>query len=351
MRQILFHVWLDRPWAGWTPQVEGVEFLGAGWVLLGLGIIYAAVVWWAGNRQEALSLTFWTTLAIAVVGVTVLGPSLPVDTFPIFGYGVMVLIGFLFAIAFARRRCQQVGYDPEIVMDLAFWILVAGISGGRVAYLAQYHQELLASAGTLPELLFAAVNLSKGGLVLIGAMVGAGIGFFTFCTIRKIPALPLVDIITPSIFIGVGFGRIGCLMNGCCFGDRCDLPWGICFPHGSSTFEVLYHRGFVDGTAAYTMPLHPTQIYSSLNGFVLAFVTSQFFWHRRFAGDVFGLGCVLYPITRILLEFIRADEMGQFGTSFTISQWYSVGILCFGIGLLLRNRLMARIRPVMDPAL
>ncbi|MCA8992235.1 MAG: prolipoprotein diacylglyceryl transferase [Planctomycetaceae bacterium] len=338
MRQVLFEVWLKQPWAGWTPQQEGVELLGAGWVVLLLGLLYGAYQFFTGHKKEVLAASSWGTFLGILLGVTLVGPNLPIDRFPIFGYGVMVLIGFLFAIAFAQYRSKQVGQDPEIITDLAFWILVCGIAGGRIAYLVQYRSELMASSKDISQLLFNAVNLSNGGLVLIGAMFGAAIGFFSFCHIRKIPPLPLVDIITPSIFIGVGFGRIGCLLNGCCFGDRCDLPWGICFPHGSTTFDVLAIRGFVEPTAPYTMPLHPTQVYSSINGFVLALVTAQMYWYRRHPGDTFALGCILYPMTRILLEFIRADEMGQFGTSFTISQWYSVGILCFGIGLLLRNR-------------
>lgn len=342
MRQVLFEVWLQQPWAGWTPQPLGVERLGAGWVLLALGVLYGLVQAALGHRQLLKPSAAWSPWIIALIGVTFAGPILPVVGFPVFGYGVMVLIGFLCGIGFAQYRAKQVGMNPEVIMDLAFWILLAGIAGGRMAYLAQYHREVFNSSSTLPQQLFAAVNLTQGGLVLIGAMFGAALGFMVFCRLRKITALPLLDVITPSIFIGVGFGRIGCLLNGCCFGDRCDLPWGIEFSQGSTTFNILAMRGFVDPHAAHTMPLHPTQIYSSLNGFILAFATAQYFWYRRFAGDVFALGCLLYPMTRIMLEFLRADEMGQFGTSFTISQWYSVGIFCFGLGLLAYNRLARR---------
>lgn len=339
MRQVLFEVSLQQPWLGWTTRAGQVELIGAGWVLLLLAAIYTIAQAWTGKIQELKRPANWIPLGVALVAVTFVGPRIPVSSFPIFGYGMMVLLGFLCAIGFARYRCRQIGYDPEVIMDLAFWILVAGIAGGRAAFILQYPMEILEHASTVPEKLFALVNLSKGGLVLIGGMFGSAVGFFTFCHLKKVAPLPLLDIITPSIFIGIGFGRIGCLLNGCCFGDRCDLPWAIYFPQGSTTFNILAMRGFVDAGAQYTIPLHPTQIYSSINGFVLATVTAYFFWRRQHPGDVFALGCILYPITRIMLEFIRADEMGQFGTSFTISQWYSVGILIAGIGLLLRNRL------------
>ncbi|MCA9078938.1 MAG: prolipoprotein diacylglyceryl transferase [Planctomycetaceae bacterium] len=335
MRQVLFELWLKHPWAGWTPQPDAVERLGVGWVVLAVAAIYILIQRQLAQHKLSHQIFPW---GMTLIGCTLIGPLLPFESFPIFGYGVMVLIGFLCGIAFAQYRARQVGMNPELILDLAFWILVVGISGGRVAYLAQYRHEVFGAGQSLSQVLFTAINLTQGGLVLIGAMLGGAVGFTGFCLIRKIPARPLLDVITPSIFIGVGFGRIGCLLNGCCFGDRCDLPWGIEFPQGSTTFNILAMRGFLDPAAGHTMPLHPTQIYSSLNGFILALTTALFFWHRKHAGDVFALGCVLYPITRILLEFLRADEMGQFGTSFTISQWYSVGILLFGVGLLAWNR-------------
>jgi phosphatidylglycerol:prolipoprotein diacylglycerol transferase len=279
-----------------------------------------------------------------------------VSSVPVFGYGFMLLLGFLSALLFARRQARLAGIDPELMYDMGYWLLVPGIIGGRLAYLVQHGEGVFIDESgrqlTGGALLFAAVNLSQGGLVLIGAMVGGAVGFFAFCARRKVPALALADVIVPSIFIGIGFGRLGCLMNGCCFGDACSLPWGISFPHGSVPFEALAQRGFVDPLAAATMPLHPTQIYSSIDGFLLATVTALYFRIRTRPGDVLALGCILCAITRFLIEFLRNDEMGQLGTRFTISQYYSLGILAAGIGIAVYLRVSgasAGSRP--DPAL
>jgi phosphatidylglycerol:prolipoprotein diacylglycerol transferase len=215
---------------------------------------------------------------------------------------------------------------------MSFWILLPGILGGRLAYLFQYSDKVFTGKGGA-EWLFAAVNLSEGGLVLMGAMVGGGVGFFAFCHRRKINPLKLADVVVPSAFIGVGFGRIGCLLNGCCFGDACSLPWAITFPNGSVPFGVMAYRGFIDPAAAATMPVHPTQIYSSINAFILAFVTATYFYRRRHVGDVFALALILYPITRFTIEFLRNDEFGQLGTGLTISQIYSLVMCAAGIGL------------------
>jgi phosphatidylglycerol:prolipoprotein diacylglycerol transferase len=98
------------------------------------------------------------------------------------------------------------------------------------------------------------------------------------------------------------------------------------------------------------MPLHPTQIYMSIDGFLLAIVTALYFRVRTRPGDVLALGCMLCAITRILIEFLRNDEMGQLGTRFTISQYYSLGILAAGIGIAIYLRASGRAAGVSSDA-
>jgi phosphatidylglycerol:prolipoprotein diacylglycerol transferase len=310
------------------------------------GLLWMSVAWRTGGRRgtkDQARLALIIAAAIGVLSISGVTARFPFDSVPVFGYGFMLLIGFLSALAFARRQARLAGIDPELMYDMAYWLLVPGIVGGRLAYLVQHGDNVFLDLNGRPlsgmQWLFAAVNLSQGGLVLIGAMVGGAVGFFSFCARRKLPPLALADVIVPSIFIGIGFGRLGCLMNGCCFGDACSLPWGITFPHGSVPFEALVHRGFLDPAAAATMPLHPTQIYMAIDGFVLAIVTALYFRVRTRPGDVLALGCILCAITRFLVEFLRNDEMGQLGTRFTISQYYSLGILAAGIGIAIYLRM------------
>jgi len=221
------------------------------------------------------------------------------------------------------------------------------VIGGRLFYLLQYHKEVYKDAKTITDALFATVNLTAGGLVLIGALAGGGLGFLAFCRARKVSMADVADAFTPSVFIGIGFGRIGCLLNGCCFGDRCELPWGLAFPKGSVPFNILAQRGYVDPGAPFTMPLHPTQIYSSIDGFLIAIVTTVLFYERRWKGEVFGWGCVIYSVTRFLMEFLRGDEMGQFGTGLTISQIYSLVIAVLGaIVLVWHGRRVSTVAPM-----
>ena len=267
------------------------------------------------------------------------------DHFPLFGYGAMLLIAFVSAASFGAWRAKQRGLDPKVIWDVAMWVLLSGIAGARIFYLIQHGEGVFRGKETMGEKLFAAVYLPEGGIVLYGGVIGGTVAYFLFCFLRKVRPLVLADIITPSIFIGLGFGRLGCLMNGCCYGDPCPFPWSIEFAPGTVPYMALLERGFITTGAAASLPLHPTQIYSSLNAFLLAFVTASYYPHRIRDGAVLAIACIVYPITRFMLELVRGDELGQFNTNFTISQWVSF-LLCacgvaFAVFLAVRSRPLA----------
>lgn len=334
MRQTLLRIFLDEPWSLWKTDAA-TGYPGPG---IGIAVLVLAALWIAFQlirERSPLAEEQRSTLVLFVGGLIAVNfaPNLPVDSFPVFGYGFMLLIGFLTAVKMGERRVISEGLEPTIVMDLAFWLLIAGIGGARLFYLVQYADRVFGGKQGF-DLVKAAFNLSQGGLVLFGGLLGGAAAYFLFCYRRGIHPLRLGDIATPSIFIGIGFGRIGCLLNGCCYGGRCELPWAITFPKGSVPWQAMVQRGFLDPESTVTFALHPTQIYSSINAFLLAWVVTVFYPRRRHEGETFALGCILYSITRFTIEYLRNDELGQFGTSLTISQWVSLGILITGITVL-----------------
>lgn len=335
MRQILIYILLKRPLAWGEVQVEnGIPGYGLTWVLLGAALLWLAVLWFKHRALsgEAKQTAFiWGAAILASLFVL---PALRIERLPIFGYGMMVLLGFLSGMELSRIRCRRIGLDPEIIQDMSLWLLISGVAGGRLAYLGQYWREIYARCRSIPDYLLATVNLSEGGLVLIGALVGGTIGFFAYCRSRKLAPMLLADVIIPGVFVGVGFGRIGCLLNGCCFGDPCSLPWAIRFPEKSVPWLELVNRGVLNPTEAWTMPLHPSQIYSSIDGFLLATILWNVFPLRVRNGQLLAMACMLYACTRFSLEFLRNDEPGRLGTPLTISQWYSMVLLAIGVGLM-----------------
>ncbi|HEX6986771.1 MAG TPA: prolipoprotein diacylglyceryl transferase, partial [Planctomycetaceae bacterium] len=275
-------------------------------------------------------------VAIAVVvGLALRTPAVLSDGIPVFGYGAMVFLGFLFGGWTALRRARSAGIDPEAVWDLITWVFVAGVGGARVFYLVQKHERVFEGVAGPGDALFRIVNLTDGGLVLLGGVMAVVAAVIVFCRRRGIPPLRMGDVLVPSFFVGLGFGRLGCLMNGCCFGDRCELPWAIHFPQESAAWGALVTRGFLGPEAATTYGLHPTQVYSSVTAFLLAGLTALYFHRRPFDGAVLVLGMILYAAKRFVIEFLRGDELGQFGTAFTISQWISAGIFVGGLILLI----------------
>ncbi len=341
MRQILFYVSLEQPF-GILPEgtpAHPLLHIGMGWLLLAGLLGY--LLWnqlqpglkAGGKRKQGREILtdLGPLIALAVLAYV----ASPWRVVPAFGYGGFLLVGFLSAAVWAGTRAERVGIPRETIWDVAMLILTTGIIGARLFYLAQYSHSVFANVTSPGDFLFAIVNLSEGGLVLYGGVICGSLAYFAFCYVRKLHPLELADVIVPSIFLGLGFGRLGCLMNGCCYGDRCELPWAIVFPYGSGPFAVLMQYGFLPPDATASLPLHPTQIYSSLGGFLLAFVTAMVFRYRRKTGEVLAVGAIFYPINRFLIEFVRGDEFTQFDTGLTISQLVSLGVLVVGIAYLI----------------
>lgn len=242
---------------------------------------------------------------------------------PIFGFGMMLVVALFGAIRLAAWRARRSKLDPEIIDDLAFWIVVCGLLGARVFYVVEYW-------GTRIRTFWDIFKVWEGGIVFYGCILGGTVAFFAYWAIRRFPFLAVADAVAPSVALGLAFGRIGCFLNGCCYGDACTLPWAVRFPRGTAPwFDQLQH-GLIDPAALRSLPIHPTQLYSALDGLILLVLLSAYYPLRRRDGEVFGLLLVTYPITRFLVERLRNDE-GAVVLGLTISQAVSVGVLLVGV--------------------
>ena len=329
---------------------DGVPTVGV-WLPCVLWAVYGAVSLWLAKRADAArgdgeNTEFDAQRWVAVGGMALLlslplwiGGLLPTDFagVPVFGYGVMIFCGFAAGGWTGLRRARRAGLPDGLVYDLTFWSFAAGIAGARLNYLLRFHDQVFAtpegrSLG-LGEAIFRAANLTDGGLVLLGGVIGAAAAFTLVCRRWKVTELLAADVAIPSAFLGLAFGRIGCLMYGCCWGDRCELPWAIHFPEGGVTYEALVGRGFLDPGASQTYGLHPTQLYSSFNALILSALTAAYFSRRPRNGAVLALALLIYPPARATLEVLRGDDLGFLDTGLTHAQ--TVGIVLFAAGALL----------------
>ena len=329
MRQTLFRIHLDNLFS--FAPIDGVTAVG-GILLFFAWAAYGLYTLWS-DRRTLNDPGRWVVPGLvwfAVAGVILTAPlwsrgRIP-NGLPVFGYGVMVFCGFLGGALMAARRARRDGLDPSHIWDLLTWMFGAGIGGARLFYLVQKHRQVYAGVSGPAEFVQKSLNLTDGGLVLLGGVLAVVAAVFVFCRRRGISPLRMADVVVPSFFLGLAFGRVGCLLNGCCFGDRCELPWGLHFPAGSVPWGVLVERGFLGPDSPATYALHPTQVYSAITALGLCLLTAAYFPRRPYNGAVLILGMVLYAVKRTVVEFLRGDELGQFGTMFTISQWISAGI-------------------------
>jgi phosphatidylglycerol:prolipoprotein diacylglycerol transferase len=239
MRSTLFHI---------PREVLGVPLFGFGLLLAVWGIACAIRVGLVVYRR-GWSTEIWSEFPVMLLLGVVIGWVLPglSDQYglPIRGYGVMVFLGVVSGVALAIYRAKREGYDPEIVYSLALWMCVSAIIGARLFYVIEYWEHSF-HKDSLAATLWAVVKYTEGGLVVYGAFVGGVISAAVFFARHKLPALRFADIIAPSLVLGLALGRIGCFLNGCCYGGVCDYPWAVSFPLGSPVYLDQASRGTLE---------------------------------------------------------------------------------------------------------
>jgi phosphatidylglycerol:prolipoprotein diacylglycerol transferase len=215
----------------------GVPIFGVG-VLLAIWAVISAATIFGLVRQYGWSAETLSSLPVLLLaGAAILFlPRVFPDGLPIRGYGVMLLAGIITGVAMAMYRARQGGLDPEVILSLAIWLVVCGVIGARLFYVIEYWREKFAGLGPRAMLL-EVLNIPEGGLVIYGGFFGAAVGFAIFVRKHGLPLLAMADLIAPSMAIGLALGRIGCFLNGCCYGGQTDWPWAVTFPQYSSSYE------------------------------------------------------------------------------------------------------------------
>jgi phosphatidylglycerol:prolipoprotein diacylglycerol transferase len=238
MRSVLFY---------FPEQLFGLPFLGwglflAAWLIVCVVVLVVSIRRQGWNAETQGYLPIMALIAAVIVFVM---PRLgePGVGLPIRGYGVMMLAGIVGGVGLSLRRARERGIDPEHIYSLAFWMVACGIVGARAYFVAKEWSSF--QRHTLVETLVAIINIPEGGLVVYGSLFGA-IGAFVYYTWRhQLSMLSVADIVAPSMMVGLALGRIGCFLNGCCFGSECDLPWAVRFPWQSPPHVQHVRQGLV----------------------------------------------------------------------------------------------------------
>ncbi len=306
--------------------------------------------------------------------------TIPLIEHAVPSYGVMLMIGFLTAVYFSTRRTALLKGNPDLVLNAAFLALIFGVLGARVFYVIHHWER---SFALQKNVFLAVIDVTQGGLEFYGGLIAGTLAVVLYLYLKGVSLRMYCDIIAPAIVWGLAFGRVGCFLNGCCWGGMCDHAWAVRFPHASGpqarqwldrqltlpaellTVSSAGYAGPIsrdvldvdpeskpDSSVAHSAaaitrwygltsvelrdraygsrfrsnPVHPVQLYGTINAILLSFLLAAVLRRRKRHGVVFGLLLVLYPITRVILELVRVDNAHDV-VGLTISQSVSVGML------------------------
>jgi phosphatidylglycerol:prolipoprotein diacylglycerol transferase len=253
-------------------------------------------------------------------------------SFAIHSYGLLLAVAFLAAIQLFLARGRARGLPEDRLSTLSLWLLVLAIVGGRLLFVATHWDEYK----TDPIAIF---RLWEGGLILYGGYALAIAGGILYVRRAGLSVWRVGDAAAPSMALGVGIGRLGCFMNGCCYGLPTKLPWGITFPPESYSSAVFPHEA-----------LHPSQLYMSGAGFLLFFALLALDKRHRFDGWLFWSYIAMDAGLRFLIDFTRYyDETAVLGTfgglTFNINQLLSVALIAVSLAMLRILAARAKRRP------
>ncbi|MBW2149236.1 MAG: prolipoprotein diacylglyceryl transferase [Deltaproteobacteria bacterium] len=237
-----------------------------------------------------------------------------IGNFTIYTYGVLVATGFLLGLTVIMREARRSGENPELFIDMALYVLLGAIIGSRALYVLVSWDEFAAN----PLHVF---MIWRGGLVFYGGLAAAIIVVVLYTRRHQMPILKTLDICAPALALGHAVGRIGCFFAGCCYGKATSLPWAVTFTNPQSL-------------APLNEPLHPVQLYSSLNAFLIFLVLMVIRKRQSFEGQVALSYVFIYALTRFVLEFYRGDPRGfVLGGALSTSQF--LGLLAAPIAAIL----------------
>lgn len=244
-------------------------------------------------------------------------------TIPIFGglpvhtYGVMAAIGFLAGMWWAGYDARRRGENPNRVMDMVFYMILGGIVVSRLHYI------IVTDPGMFLRAPLDVFKIWQGGITFYGGVIGGVLAVLFLSWRYKMSFWLFADIVSPGVSLGHAFGRLGCLMAGCCHG----LPtpagawYGITFPEG------------VGALAPTGVSLYPTQPMEAF-GEVLIFLFLV--WrgrHPKFSGQIFALYIMMYAVMRFALEYLRGDTDRGWWVEPYISTSQGIAIMMFGLGV------------------
>ena len=253
-----------------------------------------------------------------------------IGSFPIHAYRIFLTLSALVGIWLSGKYAKRKGLDPEVVLDVGSWIILASVFGGRIYYILLHHEEFRGRWESIYNP-FSGDAFGVGGFVMYGGFIGALVATMVYFKVKKIPMLPYADTIAPSVGIGIFLTRIGCFLNGCCFGASTDSWCAVAFPPNGPAGRYQM--------SIQAEGLFPSQLFLSFGGLLIAVVLVLVGRKNRSDGFQFYLMGLLYAILRFFVDFTRYYGENEKWGFLNHNQIISMGVFLIFAGLILRGSL------------
>lgn len=212
----------------------------------------------------------------------------------IYTYGVLVAISFVAGIFWSNHEAKLEGVSTNFIMDLAFYLVLSGLIGGRLLYIIVDWQRYA-------EHLLDVFKIWEGGLVFYGGLIAALLTGLCYVRKKKLGFLRGADIFMPGLALGHAIGRLGCFAAGCCYGrEAAHFPLSVTFPMNRYSL------------APAGIPLLPSQLFEVVAELLIFALLILVRRHKRFEGQIFLIYIVLYSLSRSYLETLRGDSVRGF---------------------------------------
>jgi phosphatidylglycerol---prolipoprotein diacylglyceryl transferase len=251
---------------------------------------------------------------------------------PVHSYGLMLALAFLVGIWLAAYRAKRNKLDPDAIIDVGFYIIVAAIVGARLYYVILHFEHFRNNLLSIINP-FQGDSVGLGGLVMYGGLIGGILAGILYFKIKKYPFLPYADAAAPSIGIGIFLTRIGCFLNGCCYGGPHEGFLSVSFPLISSAgrYQQTMHAA----------GLHPAQLYSALGGLAIAIIVLLAGRRKLFEGFQFYLIGLLYAVMRFSVDFTRYYAPDERLGPLSHNQVVCIGLFAVFGGLILKQMMFS----------
>jgi phosphatidylglycerol:prolipoprotein diacylglycerol transferase len=253
-------------------------------------------------------------------------------------YGFLLALAFVLGIWFSAKRAKKQKINTDWIPDFSLIVLITAIVGSRFFYVIRHLEEFEGHRWDMVNPFQSSGEIGIGGLSMFGGFVLAIVCSIIYLHIKKLSVQKIADIVAPSIMLGLGVARIGCYLNGCCFGLPTQSSLGVIFP--------------LDSPAGYFYPhthLFPIQLVASLMGFLIFAILLVVERFKDFDGFTFWLMLALYSVGRFTIDFFRYYEESMIfarigSVSFSLNQALTILILILSIFMWNRMRLRTKKR-------